>query len=132
MTKLEIIDALKENTSALKLKNEELIDKLFEVQIAAEEQIKELCSYGLIEPESWNVSFMHGKYNDYIMYDGKIVDKYGGRYDGGDFNSWIPKVNYPALIKFVQNADAIIKGMQEELNKKQEELNKKIDNLNKK
>jgi hypothetical protein len=50
-----------------------------------------------------------------MTYNGQVIDKFGGRYNGGDFNSWIPTTDYNALIEFVEKCPEIIEGMQEAL-----------------
>jgi hypothetical protein len=123
ISKLEIIEALGENTTALKEKKKELIERLFEIQKASEKQIQILRKKGLIDISEWGVSFLERRYNDYMMYDREIIDQYGGRYDGGDFNEWVPPTNYEKLLEFVLKSTDIIKGMQSELADKLENIN---------
>ena len=115
-TKIQIIEALGE-TTALSKRKEELINELFDVQQTAEKAILELSSHNLIDISDWGVGFYKGKYNSYMTYNGVVIDKFGGKYDGGDFNSWIPAPDYNALIKFVERCPEIIEGMQEALSK---------------
>jgi hypothetical protein len=115
LTKLQIIKSLGEKTTSLSLRKKDLIDKLFDVQIESEKQIKELSSTGLINIEDWGVSFLKRKYNSYLMYEGCVIDYYGGRYDGGDFNEFVPPCDYQKLLKFCENSNEIIKGMQDAL-----------------
>lgn len=118
ISKKEIIVALGEKTTALNQKKDELVEELFEIQCLAEKQIKRLNSEGIIDISEWGISFLQRKYNDYMMYEGCIIDKFGGRYDGGDFNEWVPETNYKKLIEFCEKADAIIAGMQEAFEEK--------------
>ena len=123
--KIQIIEALGETTTALSKRKKELINDLFDVQQAAEKAIQELSVQNLIDISDWNVGFCEGKYNSYMTYNGKVIDKFGGQYDGGDFNSWIPEPDYNALIEFVENCSEIIKGMQDALS----EVLDKIDEI---
>lgn len=113
LTKLQIIKSLGEKTTSLSLRKKDLIDKLFDIQVESEKQIKELSSTGLINIDDWGVSFLKRKYNDYLMYEGRVIDCYGGRYDGGDFNEFVPSCDYQKLLKFCENSNEIIKGMQD-------------------
>ena len=128
ITKIQIIEALGETTTALSKRKEELINDLFDVQQAAEKLILELSSHNLIDISKWNVGFFEGKYNSYMTYNGVVIDKFGGKYDGGDFNSWIPAPDYNALIKFVERCPEIVKGMQEALS----EVLDKVSSITKK
>ena len=121
ITKLEIINALGETTSTLSLRKKDLLEKLFEVQYAAEKEIINLKQHGLIDVSEWGVTFLERKYNNYMMYDGCIIDQDGGRYDGGDFNEWVPATDYKKLVEFCEKSTDIIKGMQDALS---EELDK--------
>lgn len=121
VSKIEIINALGETTKSLNQRKKNLIEKLFEIQEACEKEIKGINSYNLIDIEDWGVSFLKRKYNDYMMFDGEVIDEYGGRYDGGDYNEWVPNTNYRKLIEFCEKSTDIIKGMQDALS---EELNK--------
>lgn len=118
ISKLEIIKALGEKTNELKKRKEVLIEKLFDIQTEAESQIKTLQAHGLIEISDWGVSFLKRRYNDYMTYNDCVIDKSGGRYDGGDFNQWVPPTDYKMLLEFCEKSVDIIKGMQDELNEK--------------
>ena len=122
VSKIEVIKALGETTKSLNQRKKDLIEKLFEIQEACEKNIKEMMSYNLINIEDWGVSFLKRKYNDYMMFDGEIIDAYGGRYDGGDYNQWVPATNYVKLVEFVEKSEDIIKGMQEELSEKLDKI----------
>ena len=122
ISKIEIIAALGETTKCLQQRKEDLIDRLFEIQRACEKEITEIMSYDLINIEDWGVSFLKRKYNNYMRYDGAIIDKCGGRYDGGDFNEWVPDTNYKKLIEFCEKSESILKGMQDALSEKLDEL----------
>lgn len=122
ITKLEIIAALGETTSALSLRKKDLIDKLFEIQVASEKEILKLSKNNLIDITDWGVDFLERKFNDYMMYDGCIIDEFGGRYDGGDFNEWVPKTDYKKLVEFCEKSTVIIKGMQDELAEKLDKI----------
>ena len=115
ITKIQIIEALGETTTALSKRKKDLVESLFEVQYLCEKEILSLSSHNLIDISDWGIGFCKGKYNSYLTYNGKVIDKFGGRYDGGDFNSWIPAPDYNALIEFVEKCPEIIKGMQEAL-----------------
>ena len=124
--KVEIIEALGETTSALKIKKEELIEDLFEVQEAAEKQILELSSYDFINLEDYGISYLKCKYNDYMMYDYKIIERSFGNYDGGDFNFYVPPTNYKKLVEFCKSADKIIREMQKEVKNKLKDISENI------
>jgi len=57
-------------------------------------------------------SYYKGRYNDYLMYDSKMLcgytDHRGGGFDGGDFNFWIPQTSESAIFEC---AHAIEKGL---------------------
>ena len=112
ITKIQIIEALGETTTALQRRKKDLVEDLFEVQQLCEKEILSLSSHSLIDISDWGIGFCKGKYNSYMTYNGQVIDKFGGRYDGGDFNSWISATDYNALIEFVSKCDEIIKGMQ--------------------
>ena len=121
ISKIEIINALCKTTKALSERKSELIEELFDIQTACETEIIKLKSHGLIDITDWGVSFLECKYNNYMMYDGCIIDKYGSRYDGGDYKEWVPATDYKKLVEFCEKSQDIIKGMQDALS---EELNK--------
>jgi len=127
ITKLQIIEALSEKTIMLSERKSVLIDKLFEVQIAAGEEIKKLCQHGFIDPESWGVSWLKLRYNDYMMYDGMMIEYSTGGYDGGDFNSPKPPTCYPKLIEFVSLSTEIIESMQRELDEKLNKIEQTLE-----
>lgn len=126
ITKLELINALGETTKLLKESRKALIEKLFEVQIAAEKEIIALCEQELITPEDWGVSWLKCRYNNYFCYNGKVIEESYGRYDGGDFNSWVPATDYNQLIEFVKYSQSIIKGMQSALSERIDSVNEEF------
>jgi hypothetical protein len=128
ITKIQIIEALGETTTALSKRKKELINELFDVQQTAEKAIIELSSHNLIDISDWGVGFCKGKYNSYMTYNGHVIDKFGGKYDGGDFNSWIPTPDYNSLIEFVEKCPEIVKDMQEALS----EVLDKVSSITKK
>ena len=126
--KVETIEALGETTSALKIKKAELIEDLFEVQEAAAKQISELSAYDFINLEDYGISYLKCKYNDYMMFCGKIIERSCGKYDGGDFNFYVPPTDYRKLVEFCEGSIEIIKGMQEEVDNRLKEIS---DNIHK-
>ena len=124
--KLEIIKAIGETTSALKIKKAELIEDLFKIKYAAEKQILELSSYDFINLEDYGISYLKCKYNDYMMYDYKIIERSCGNYDGGDFNFYVPPTNYRKLVEFCKSADKIIREMQEEVKNRLKDISENI------
>jgi len=122
ISKLEIIAALGETTSALSLRKKELIDKLFEIQVEAEKEISRLKENSLINIEEWDVSYLKCRYNSYMLYDGSVIEYNKGCYDGGDYNYWVPATDYKKLVEFCEKSTEIIKGMQEELAEKLDKL----------
>ena len=128
ITKIQIIEALGETTTALSKRKDELINDLFSVQQVCEKEILELSTHNLIDISDWGVGFCKGKYNSYMTYNGHVIDKFGGKYDGGDFSSWIPAPDYNSLIEFVEKCPEIIKGMQEVLS----EVLDKVSSITKK
>lgn len=129
ITKKQMIEALNEKTSSLSLRKNELIDKLFEIQVTAEKQIKELDSFGFINMEDWGISYLRLRYNDYLLYEGELIEYSTGGYDGGDFNSPKPLTNHSKLVDFVLNSVNIIESMQKELEEKLNNIEAKIDIL---
>lgn len=124
-----MIEALGEKTSALRIKKAELIQDLFEIQRAAEKQILELSSRNFINLENnYGISYLKCKYNNYMMFDGEIIESSRGKYDGGDFNYYVPPTNYKKLVDFCRKSTDIIKDMQDKV----EDILKDIsDNIHK-
>ena len=129
ITKQQMIEALGEKTTSLSLRKNELIDKLFDIQVAAEKQIRELSELGFIDIENWGISYLRLRYNDYLLYEGELIEYSTGGYDGGDFNSPKPLTNYPKLINFVLNSVSIIESMQKELEERLNKIEAKIEIL---
>ena len=117
LKKIEIINALHVRTSALEKSKEELIDELFDLKDSIAKQLSILNNYEIIDIGDWGISYYEAKYNDYLMYNGNIIDRSYGFYDGGDFNYYVPPTNYKALIEFCLKSDSIIEEMQNAIEK---------------
>jgi hypothetical protein len=126
VTKLEMINALGENTSALKESKKDLIEKLFDVQNEAAAQINSLCQNGLIDASEWGITYQEGKLYNYMLYNDEMITKSTGGFDCGDYNYRIAPTNYPKLVEFVLKSADIIKGMQDELQEKIEKINAQL------
>jgi hypothetical protein len=123
--KLEIIKALGETTSALKIKKAELIEDLFKIKYAAEKQILELSDKNFIDLSDYGISYLNDDY-DYMMFDGKLIERLSG--NCGDFNNYVPQTDFKKLVEFCEKSTEIIKGMQEEVDNRLKEIS---DNIHK-
>lgn len=80
-------------------------------------------------------SYLKCKYNNYLMYEGHMLEGYtshkGGGYDGGDFNYWVPGVSRIAIFacaKAIENG--LIKDATDYIQKSIDEREALLEKLN--
>ena len=107
-TKLELINALNEKTTALNLRKEQLLDKVFDLVKQTENQINELKKSNLIDCSKWKVQWD----NNILYYCGKCID----------YTCYERFKNISYVLDFCKDSNIIIEEMQKELENKLNEL----------